>query len=143
VPLPFVGKPWIRKSLKTRDLAVAEHRAEVENRWLANLAGANQPQALYNEWLKQALDATVHNDFTEWTPADDIYDEMTQEQLLKILPLLSEEDRIPALVGWHTGMRISAVMSATINTVDNILCFTVEEGKTAAATRWIPMHTAL
>lgn len=71
------------------------------------------------------------------------YQEMSQEQLLTILPLLKEDDQIAAQVGWYTGMRISEVLSATIESVDNILCFHVSDGKTAAATRWIPMHTAL
>lgn len=76
------------------------------------------------------------------------YEAFTNSELLKILHTLSDSDEMRAvtLIGVYSGMRLNEICSlrpGNIKEIDGILCFRVDEGKTKAAARIIPVHSRI
>ena len=68
------------------------------------------------------------------------YQFMSDATLAAVLDLLDSKDRLPAIVARYSGMRLSEIFTSKLEQVDDVWCLTVEQGKTAAAARSVPIR---
>jgi integrase len=71
------------------------------------------------------------------------YEFMSDDQLTSILAHLKEPDHRPAIIARFTGMRLSEVFQSKLDTVEDRLCFVVEDAKTEAGNRIVPVRKSL
>ena len=76
-----------------------------------------------------------------------IREPFTNEMIVKLIELASGDEELTQLiyVSYYTGMRLDEIFTTRLNRVENIRVFNVAEkgGKTASATRIIPLHNEL
>ena len=76
-----------------------------------------------------------------------IREPFTYEMIVKLIELASEDEELTQLiyVSYYTGMRLDEIFTTRLDRVENIRVFNVAEkgGKTASATRIIPLHNEL
>ncbi len=68
------------------------------------------------------------------------YQFMSDATLAAVIGLLDAKDHLPAIVARYSGMRLSEIFTSKLEQVDDIWCLTVEQGKTAAAARSVPIR---
>ncbi|MEH4877827.1 site-specific integrase [Klebsiella variicola] len=76
------------------------------------------------------------------------YEVFTNTELLKILKTFSDspEMQTVTMIGMYSGMRLNEICSLRVNNiveVEGILCFKIEEGKTKASARIVPVHSRI
>ncbi len=76
-----------------------------------------------------------------------IREPFTNEMIVKLIELASEDEELTQLiyVSYYTGMRLDEIFTTRLDRIENIRVFNVAEkgGKTASATRIIPLHSEL
>lgn len=77
------------------------------------------------------------------------YTAMDDETLTAILSCLPEPQRLPAIIGRYSGMRVSEIFESTLTEESGILCFkvgktaTYKGAKTAAGNRLVPVRESV
>lgn len=71
------------------------------------------------------------------------YEFMDDELLIKIMYQLAPADRLIALVGRYTGMRISEIFNSPIKDIEGITSFDVVRSKTRAGIRVVPIKSCI
>ena len=127
--------------------------------WLDSMKGA-KAKATLEKWLgflgqihkhasdREKIPQNLANPFREHTlpkEAKQSYGFMTDDTLRDILTAIprSNFDPWPAVVARHSGMRISEICSSELREVDGVLCFAIEDAKTAAGARLVPVRESL
>lgn len=75
------------------------------------------------------------------------YEIINDDDLMAICNTLGSTETLPIFIAYYTGMRLDEIFKLNpkedIHKTDDVLCFHIREGKTAAAARIVPVHSAI